>query len=221
MKARMRDRGASLDRLTRALLEGDAEAAEEQLQLFVDNVLSYHDAGTPGPENLNHGFILGLLAVMEPEYQVRSNRESGRGRPDVMIRPAQPGKPGVLLELKVARPGRKTLEQALAEGLAQMQGQGYAAELAAAGAAPIHALAVAFDGKEVRVRARTPRRPREPRGGDHSARRSSMSRAAAGQRSFECSGLILKMTSLPAPSGRANSMVASGPALTQRSSPVS
>jgi hypothetical protein len=153
MKARMRDRGASLDRLTRALLEGDAEAVEEQLQLFVDNVLSYHDAGTPGPENLYHGFILGLLAVMEPAYLVRSNRESGRGRPDVMIRPAQPGKPGVLLELKVARPGRKTLEQALAEGLAQMQSQGYAAELAAAGATPIHALAVAFDGKEVRVRA--------------------------------------------------------------------
>jgi len=153
MKARMRDRGASLDRLTRALLEGDADAVEEQLQLFVDNVLSYHDTGTPGPENLYHGFILGLLAVMEPEYLVRSNRESGRGRPDVMIRPAQPGKPGVLLELKVARPGRKTLEQALAEGLAQMQGQGYAAELAAAGATPIHTLAVAFDGKEVRVRA--------------------------------------------------------------------
>lgn len=34
-----------------------------------------------------------------------------------------------------------------------MQSQGYAAELAAAGATPIHALAVAFDGKEVRVRA--------------------------------------------------------------------
>jgi hypothetical protein len=34
-----------------------------------------------------------------------------------------------------------------------MQAQGYAAELAAAGATPIHGLAVAFDGKEVRVRA--------------------------------------------------------------------
>jgi hypothetical protein len=73
-----------------------------------------------------------------------------------MIRPVQPGKPGVLLELKVARPGRKTLEQALAEGLAQMQSRSYTAELAAAGAAPIHALAVAFDGKEVRVRAPEP-----------------------------------------------------------------
>jgi hypothetical protein len=159
MATRMRGRGANLERLTRALLAGHADIVEEQLQSFVENVLSYHDAGSPGPENLYHGFLLGLLAVMEPEYLVRSNRESGRGRPDVMIRPTQPGKPGVLLELKVARPGRKTLDQALAEGLAQMQSQGYAAELAEAGAVPIHALAVAFDGKEVRVRAPGPAAP--------------------------------------------------------------
>jgi PD-(D/E)XK nuclease superfamily len=82
---------------------------------------------------------------------VRSNRESGKGRPDVSIRPRQPGRPGAVLELKVARPGRKTLEEALAEGVAQIQEQEYASELRAAGASPIHAFAVAFDGKDVRV----------------------------------------------------------------------
>ncbi|WP_437874867.1 PD-(D/E)XK nuclease domain-containing protein [Sorangium sp. So ce513] len=100
------------------------------------------------------GFVLGLLAALEPEYQVRSNRESGRGRPDVIIRPAQPGRPGVVLELKVAR-GGKALEQALEEGIEQIRRNDYAAELRAAGAAPIHALAVAFDGKVVRA-ARAP-----------------------------------------------------------------
>lgn len=68
-----------------------------------------------------------------------------------MIRPVQPGQPGVLLELKVARPGRKSLQQALGEGLAQIRQQGYATELEAAGSAPIHAFAVAFDGKQIRV----------------------------------------------------------------------
>lgn len=53
----------------------------------------------------------------------------------------------------MAKPGKKTLEQALAEGLAQLQTAGYDAELRAAGASPIHKLAVAFDGKVVRVRA--------------------------------------------------------------------
>jgi hypothetical protein len=59
----------------------------------------------------------------------------------------------VLLELEVARPGHTTLDEALTQGLAQIARRGYAAELHAAGAQPIHALAVAFDGKTVRVQA--------------------------------------------------------------------
>jgi hypothetical protein len=156
MKERVHAGGGDVERLTRALLAGDAEAFEIQLQAFATHVLSYHDTGLPDPEKLYHGFILGLLAVLEPHYVVRSNRESGAGRPDVQIRPAVPDKPGVLLELKVARPGRSTLDEALARGLAQIARNGYAAELRAAGAQPIHAMAVAFDGKTVRVQAAPP-----------------------------------------------------------------
>jgi hypothetical protein len=153
MEQRLRASGGSVAALTTALLGGDAESFEQELQAFVTNVLSYHDPGLLRPERVYHGFLVGLLAVLEPGYQVRSNRESGKGRPDVMIRPSQPGKPGVVLELKVARPGKITLEQALAEGVAQLAAQGYAAELVAAGATPVHHFAVAFDGKEVRVRS--------------------------------------------------------------------
>jgi hypothetical protein len=151
METRMKGHGGSLEKLTRALLEGDAEGLEEQLQAFVTNVLSFHDPGTIDPERVYQGFVVGLLAVLEPAYQVRSNRESGKGRPDVMIRPMAPGKPGVVLELKVAKPGKKTLEQALSEGLTQLRGGDYGAELRAGGASPVHGFAVAFDGKEVRV----------------------------------------------------------------------
>jgi len=151
MEAHMAGHGGSVDRLTRALLHGDAEAFEEQLQAFVTNVLSHHDPGHLDPERVYHGFVVGLLAVLEPGHDVRSNRESGAGRPDVLIRPRQPGKPGVVLELKVAKPGKKTLAQALAEGLAQLEAKNYGAELQAAGATPVHAFAVAFDGKKVRV----------------------------------------------------------------------
>ncbi|WP_428263649.1 AAA family ATPase [Haliangium sp.] len=153
MEARLRGHGGDLRKLTGALLEGNVERFEEQLQALALNLLSYHDGGSPDPEGLYHGFVLGLLAVLEPGHRVRSNRESGKGRPDVMIAPSEAGQPGVLLELKVARPGRKSLDQALAEGLSQIAQQGYDAELRALGADPIHSLAVAFDGKEVRVRA--------------------------------------------------------------------
>lgn len=153
MEARMEGHGGSVDRLVRALLGGDAEALEEQLQAFVSNVLSHHDPGRLDPERVYHGFVMGLLAVLEPGHDVRSNRESGAGRPDVLVRPREAGKPGAVLELKVARPGRKTLEQAIAEGLDQLEAKDYTAELRAAGATPVHAFAVAFDGKTVRVAA--------------------------------------------------------------------
>ena len=153
MESRMKGHSGSLEKLTRALLGGDAEGFEEQLQAFVTNVLSFHDPGTLDPERVYQGFVVGLLAVLEPDYQVRSNRESGKGRPDVLIRPMAAGKAGVVLELKVAKPGKKTLEQALEEGLAQLQANDYGAELRAGGAAPVHAFAVAFDGKQVRVRS--------------------------------------------------------------------
>ncbi len=139
--------------LTRAVLSGDAERFEERLQGFVTNLLSYGDPGTLYPERVYQGFVVGLLAALEPGHQVRSNRESGKGRPDVIIRPSRPGNPGVVLELKVARRGKKTLDEALAEGLAQLRSKDYGAELRAAGAAPTFGFAVAFDGKEVRVRS--------------------------------------------------------------------
>jgi hypothetical protein len=145
--------GGDLGRLTRAILEGDAERLEEQLQAFVTDLLSYQDPGVLDPERVYHGFVLGLLAVMEPDHLVRSNRESGAGRPDVTIRPRTPGKPGAVLELKVARKGRKTPAAALREGLAQIRAKGYDADLRAAGASVVHAFAVAFDGKRVWVKA--------------------------------------------------------------------
>jgi hypothetical protein len=152
MKARLRGHGADLARLTRALVGGDAEVLEEQLQAFVTNLMSYQDPGTVAPERVYQGFVLGLLAVLEPTYLVRSNRESGDGRPDVTIRPRVAGKPAVVLELKVVRKGKKTPAAALREGMAQIREKGYAAELLAAGASAVHAFAVAFDGKRVWVK---------------------------------------------------------------------
>lgn len=156
MQARLGAPGGDLGRLTRALLQGDAEALEQQLQAFATSLLSYHDTAGLSAEQVYHAFVVGLLAVMEPDHVVRSNRESGAGRPDVLILPNRPGMPGVVLELKVVkggkRPSGKVIAKALENALEQIRRNDYAAELRAAGAAPIHAFAVAFDGKQVRVK---------------------------------------------------------------------
>ncbi|KYG02877.1 hypothetical protein BE21_04920 [Sorangium cellulosum] len=154
LEARLRDHGADLHRLLHGLLGGDAALVERQLGAFVKNVLSYHDLGADAantPESVYQVFVLGLLAALEPGHRVRSNRESGEGRPDVLVLPNEPGQPGLVLELKVAR-GKRTLEQALDDGIEQVRGKDYAAELRAAGADPVHVLVIAFDGKQLRVR---------------------------------------------------------------------
>jgi hypothetical protein len=154
-------------RLKKAMFEGDAEGLEEALGAFTSRVLSYHDLQERRdraadetrrslrvlPEQVMHVFVLGLLATLEPEYEVRSNRESGGGRPDVMIRARATGKPGVVLELKVAKPRVKSPQAALREGLAQIRERDYRAELLAGGSSPVHAFVAAFDGKRVWVRS--------------------------------------------------------------------
>jgi hypothetical protein len=155
-KVHLDAQGGDVGKLGRALISGDDDAFEAQLQLFVQNILSSYEMTKVDPDRLFGGFVLGILAALEPEYIVRSNRESGGGRPDVTIRPRLAGKPGALLELKLARKGKKTPAAALREGLAQIRSKGYAAELWATGVSDVHAFAVAFDGKRVWVKASEP-----------------------------------------------------------------
>jgi Predicted AAA-ATPase/PD-(D/E)XK nuclease superfamily len=144
-----------VDAVARALLEGDASTTAALLGDLVRDVLSVHDTGTgpTAPERVYQAFVLGLLAHLEPEHRVRSERESGYGRSDVLIIPSQPGRAGAAIELKRVLEDRgESPEDALASALEQIDARDYAAELRAAGAAPIRKVAIAFAGKRVWVR---------------------------------------------------------------------
>jgi hypothetical protein len=151
MEQSLQSQGGAVTRMLDALLSGDSINFQAQLQMFAAVIPSYHDVRGPDPERFYHGLMIGLLAMLEPHYEVRSNRESGAGRPDVLIKPRRAGKPGVVLELKAARKGERTMKQALNEGLRQLQENDYAAELRTAGVEKIHQMAIAFDGKKVLV----------------------------------------------------------------------
>jgi Predicted AAA-ATPase/PD-(D/E)XK nuclease superfamily len=142
--------------LIRALLGGDVETCERLLEQWLLASASLHDtARFAPPERFYHGFVLGLLVSLGERYDVVSNQESGYGRCDVLITPRVPGQPGVVLELKVRDDRRgETVEQALERALDQLAARDYAASLRTRGAAPVHELAVVFDGKRVFVRAR-------------------------------------------------------------------
>lgn len=153
LEERMGGENAAQD-LVRAVLAGDAPALEHHLARLVENIMSYHDAAVVHGERVFHAFLLGLLAQLEGRFDVRSDRESGFGRADIQILPRRAGEPGVVLEVKrVDGNAGESLEDALDSALAQIRSRDYAAELRARGAAPISALAVAFEGKRVGVRA--------------------------------------------------------------------
>ena len=136
-----------------ALLRGDAPVVERHLAHMVKVNLSFFDTASPEPERFYHGLVVGLLAGLAPRYEVRSNRESGFGRCDVMVLPKEAGQPGVVLELKrVDTDAGETREKAFTAALRQIRERDYAAELRERGATPIHQMAAVFEGKRVFVR---------------------------------------------------------------------
>lgn len=54
--------------------------------------LNDHDPQTRIHENFYHGFVPGLIAELRDRYVLTSNRESGLGRYDVMLKPQQSGR---------------------------------------------------------------------------------------------------------------------------------
>jgi hypothetical protein len=139
------------DALVKALLCGDARMVQKTLEHILITAMSYHDAGGRQPEKLYHGFILGLLVHLEKQYEIRSNRESGLGRADMLMRRKTSGRPGVVIEFK-ARDEEENVDAVLKDAAKQVRERKYATELAASGATPVYEYVIVFDGKKAWVK---------------------------------------------------------------------
>ena len=69
------------------------------------------------PERFYHGFVLGLIAQLQGRYIVTSNRESWLGRYDIMLDPKKADAPAIIIEFKVVRAKRETLEDGVRSAL--------------------------------------------------------------------------------------------------------
>lgn len=144
---------AGVSELTRAILRGDTRAFERRLSSILVTVASYHDFSGKAVEAVYQALILGLLVHLEPTHLVRSNREAGYGRADVLISPRTHA-PGAVLELKVVEPRfGDTVGGALDEAVEKLADRNYAQEIRASGATDVHQYAVVFDGKRCWIRA--------------------------------------------------------------------
>jgi len=134
--------------LLKDLTEGNLDYFLDTLKTFLFQSASYFDATEKQPEKFYHGFVLGLIISLPKTHIIHSNKESGRGRYDVLLIPKDKTKLGIILEFKATRPG-SDLQASAEEALTQINQEGYAAELKQQGIHKILKVGLAFRGKEV------------------------------------------------------------------------
>jgi hypothetical protein len=142
-----------LQQMYKALIDGNIEEFELILNDFVITTLSYFDARGQEPEAVYLGFIAGMLVGLGNEYSVKTNRESGYGRYDVMVKPRDKNKQAIIMELKsVNKTRHRDFDKSIQEALKQIEDRAYARELQAQGYNDILKLAIVSDGKLVKVK---------------------------------------------------------------------
>ena len=144
-----------------ALLKGRLREMNIYMNDVALSTFSYFDVGTQPsertqPERFFHGFVLGLLVELRDIYEIKSNRESGYGRYDVMLVPKGDDRKynAIILEFKVFDSyDESTLEDTAQSALRQIEEKNYDAELIARGIEKerIRHYGFAFEGKRVLI----------------------------------------------------------------------
>ena len=138
------------NRIAESLYTNDHKKLQKAIAEYMDKSISFYDAGAEG---FYHGLVLGLIALMDNQYKIKSNRESGDGRYDISLFPREEKYPGIIMELK----WKKNLSADDLDGLAeeafdQIEKMRYDSEMKENGVWDILKFGIAFSGKKVSVK---------------------------------------------------------------------
>ena len=138
------------NRIAESLYTNDHKKLQKAIAEYMDKSISFYDAGAEG---FYHGLVLGLIALMDNQYKIKSNRESGDGRYDISLFPREEKYPGIIMELK----WKKNLSADDLDGLAeeafdQIEKMRYDSEMKENGVRDILKFGIAFSGKKVSVK---------------------------------------------------------------------
>lgn len=131
--------------LFRAIDSGDCEAFGDFISEQLLDTISFFDYA----ENYYHGFLTGLLKTSK-KYSVWSNRESGTGRPDIILKTPSVRGSAVILELKITDDFSK-MKDVCREALKQIEEKNYEAGLRTEGYSNIKKYGLCFYRKECLV----------------------------------------------------------------------
>lgn len=141
--------------LLNSLVQGDIDTFSQIFQEFMVSSASVFDVPIDDSEKIYHAFVLGMLIGLKDRYEVKSNRESGLGRYDVMLIPKNKSELGIIMEFKkIGRFEKISLESAVLSALKQVEERRYDQELLDRGVERILYLGFAFEGKRVLIRSK-------------------------------------------------------------------
>ena len=137
--------------LSRAILDKDDKQIARQLNIVMSRMISILDTKAPDAmkENFYHGLLLGLLRGSNPDWLIKSNRESGDGFSDILIMPEDPDA-GIVIEVKYAKE-MKELDAACEAAITQIKDKRYDEALRDEDRCDILAYGIAFCRKRCRV----------------------------------------------------------------------
>lgn len=126
--------------------EGNTSLMDKLLTELLSETISFYDYA----ENYYHGFVTGLLKG-NGKYQVNSNRESGTGRADLILRTPSVRGRAFIIEIKVSD-CLNNMEKGCEAALMQIRDKGYQSELKEQGFQCIWNYGFSFWRKEAAVK---------------------------------------------------------------------
>ena len=140
------------NKIAESLYANDYKKLQKAIAEYMDKSISFYDAGAEG---FYHGLVLGLIALMDNQYKIKSNRESGDGRYDISLFPREGRYPRIIMELKWKKDLSADELLGLAdEALIQIDEKRYDAEMKEDGIQDILKFGIAFSGKKVSVKTK-------------------------------------------------------------------
>jgi len=139
--------GKNLDALHNAVLSGDVETFQNELSDILSESISYMDSA----ESLYHGVMIGALMRING-YRLRSNRESGKGRSDLVLYSEKPQNgTAIIFEFKATKEFEQ-LPSLCENAIKQIEDKKYASEWTNCGYKNIVKYGIGFCGKSCEIR---------------------------------------------------------------------
>ena len=140
------------NKIAESLYANDYKRMQKAIAEYMDKSISFYDAGAEG---FYHGLVLGLIALMDNQYKIKSNRESGEGRYDISLIPRESKYPGIIMELKWKKNlNADALSELAEEALVQINDKKYDIEMKEEGICDVLKFGIAFSGKKVSIKTK-------------------------------------------------------------------